>query len=66
MKGVKTFNFIRNSSTEAFVQTVPAATDDNIQTIANILFNDAYQPMLNEFVTNLINRIALTIVRNKN
>jgi len=65
MKGVKTFNFIRNNSTEAFVQTVPAATDDNIQTIANILFNDAYQPMLNEFVTNLINRIALTIVRNK-
>ena len=65
MKGVKTFNFIRNNSTEAFVQTVPAATDDNIQTIANILFNDAYQPMLNQFVTNLINRIALTIVRNK-
>ena len=65
MKGVKTFNFIRNNSTEAFVQTVPSATDDNIQTIANILFNDAYQPMLNEFVTNLINRIALTIVRNK-
>lgn len=65
MKGVKTFNFIRNNSTEAFVQTVPAATDDNIQSIANILFNDAYQPMLNEFVGNLINRIALTIVRNK-
>ena len=65
MKGVKTFNFIRNNSTEAFVQTVPAATDDNIQTITNILFNDAYQPMLNEFVVNLINRIALTIVRNK-
>lgn len=65
MKGVKTFNFIRNKCTEAFVQTVPSATDDNIQTIANILFNDAYQPMLNEFVTNLINRIALTIVRNK-
>ena len=63
--GVKTFNFIRNNSTEAFVQTVPSATDDNIQTISNILFNDAYQPMLNEFITNLINRIALTIVRNK-
>lgn len=65
MKGVKTFNFIRNNSTEAFVQTVPAATDDNIQTIANILFNDAYHPMLNEFINNLINRIALTIIRNK-
>ena len=63
--GVKIFNFIRNNSTEAFVQTIPSATNDNIQTISNILFNDAYQPMLNEFVTNLINRIALTIVRNK-
>ena len=65
VKGVKTFNFIRSNSTEAFVNVVPAATKDNIQTISNILFNDAYQPMLNEFVTNLINRIALTIVRNK-
>lgn len=63
--GVKTFNFLRNNSTEAFVKVVPSATDDNIQTISGILFNDAYQPMLNEFVTNLINRIALTIVRNK-
>lgn len=63
--GIKVFNFIRNNSTEAFVQTIPEATTDNIQTISNILFNDAYQPMLNEFVTNLINRIALTIVRNK-
>ena len=63
--GVKIFNFIRNNSTEAFVQTVPSATNDNIQTISNILFNDAYQPILNEFVTNLINRIGLTIIRNK-
>lgn len=65
VKGVKTFNFIRANSSEVFVNVVPAGTKDNIQTISNILFNDAYQPMLNEFVTNLINRIALTIVRNK-
>ena len=65
VKGVKTFNFIRANSSDVFVNVVPAATKDNIQTISNILFNDAYQPMLNEFVTNLINRIALTIVRNK-
>lgn len=63
--GVKTFNFLRNNSTEAFVNVVPSATEDNINTISNILFNDAYQPQLNEFVNNLINRIALTIVRNK-
>lgn len=65
LKGVKTFNFIRNNSSEAFVNVVPSANKDNIQTISNILFDDAYQPMLNEFVTNLINRIALTIIRNK-
>lgn len=63
--GVKTFNFIRNNSTETFVNVVPAATEDNIMQLRNILFNDAYQPQLNEFVNNLINRIGLTIVRNK-
>lgn len=64
-KGMKIFNVIRNNATEAFVNTVPSATEDNILSISNILFNDAYQPMLNEFVNGLINRIALTIVRNK-
>lgn len=63
--GVKTFNFLRNNSTEAFVNVVPAATEDNILQLQNILFNDAYQPQLNEFVNNLVNRIALTIVRTK-
>ncbi|MEE3324824.1 MAG: hypothetical protein VZR33_05765 [Methanosphaera sp.] len=64
-KGAKVFNVIRANSSEVFVNTVPSATKDNIQMIKNILFNDAYQPMLNEFVTNLINRIGLTIIRNK-
>lgn len=63
--GVKTFNFIRNNSTEAFVNVVPSATEDNIASIKDILFNDSYQPMLSEFVTNLINRIGLTMIRNK-
>lgn len=64
-KGAKVFNVVRENSSKAYMDTIPSATPDNIQTISNILFNDAYQPMLNEFVTNLINRIALTIVRNK-
>lgn len=64
-KGAKVFNVVRNSLNEVYLNTLPSATADNIQTVSNILFNDAYQPMLNEFVTNLINRIALTIVRNK-
>ena len=64
-KGAKVFNVIRENLSEVYMNTLPSATEDNIQTISNILFNDAYQPMLNEFVTNLINRIGLTIVRNK-
>ena len=64
-KGAKVFNVVRENSSKVFMETVPSATEDNIQAISNILFNDAYQPMLNEFVTNLINRIGLTIVRNK-
>ena len=63
--GAKVFNVIRANSTEVFMNTVPSATKDNIQVIKNILFNDSYQPMLNEFVNNLINRIGLTIIRNK-
>lgn len=64
-KGAKVFNVVRENASQVFMQTVPSATEDNIQSISNILFNDAYQPMLNEFVTNLINRIGLTIIRNK-
>ena len=64
-KGAKVFNVIRENASKVFMETVPSATEDNIQTLSNILFNDAYQPMLNEFVTNLINRIGLTMIRNK-
>lgn len=63
--GINTMNYIRANSSQAYQDAVPVATKTNIQEIGNILLNDAYQPMLNEFVNNLINRIALTIVRNK-
>lgn len=64
-KGVKVFNVARSGMNEVYLNTLPVATEDNINTLSNILFNDAYQPMLNDFVSNLINRISLTIVRNK-
>lgn len=63
--GAKAFNVIREDSSTVYMNTVPAATSTNINEIKNILFNNSYSPMLNEFVTNLINRIALTIIRNK-
>lgn len=64
-KGAKVFNTIRNYGSPEFKRVIPRATNDNIQTLSNVLLNDSYQPLLNEFVNNLINRIALTIVRNK-
>ena len=63
--GANVFNAVRSSSTKTFQEIVPRATNDNIQDLSNILFNDQYTPQLNEFVNNLINRIALTIIRNK-
>lgn len=63
--GAKVFNVVRANMNEVYMNTLPSATEDNIHAISDILFNDAYQPMLNEFVTNLINRIGLTIIRNK-
>ena len=62
---VNTLNYIRQEASNAYRDVVPKATADNIKEIGNILLNDAYQPMLNEFVNNLINRIALTRIENK-
>lgn len=61
--GAKIYNaVVANDTTLA---NLPRATNNNIGDISNILFNDQYQPQLNQFVNNLINRIALTIIRNK-
>ena len=62
---VNTLNYIRQEASSQYREVVPKATADNIKEIGNILLNDAYQPMLNEFVNNLINRIALTRIENK-
>ena len=63
--GVKVMNYIRSKASRQYQDVVPVATIDNIQSLGGILLNDAYTPYLNEFVNTLINRIALTIVRNK-
>lgn len=63
--GAKIFNVIRANSSEVYMNTIPSATNDNINELKNILFNDSYEPQLNEFVNNLVNRIALTVIRNR-
>lgn len=64
-RGVSIFNYVRSNSSNAFKDAVPTATADNIAQLSNILFNQSYQPMLNEFVSNLINRIGFTMISNK-
>ena len=63
--GANIFNYIRENSSSSFQDVVPTATSENILTIANILFDQSYSPALNEFVSNLINRIGYTMVHNK-
>lgn len=64
-KGAKAFNVIRENSSTVFMEAVPSASETNINEIKNILFDSAYQPQLNEFVNNLVNRIFKTIIENK-
>lgn len=63
--GVSIFNYVRQNSSAGFQDVVPTATSENIATLANILFDQSYTPMLNEFVSNLINRIGYTMVHNQ-
>ena len=63
--GVKTFNLIRQDASTVFMDTIPSATEDNIATLGNLLFDDNYAPQLNEFVSSLINRIGLTVVKDR-
>jgi hypothetical protein len=54
-------NAIRNSSSDSFKQYVPLADFENVANVgAGIMINQTVQ---NEFITNLIDRIGLVIVR---
>ena len=64
-KGVSIFNYVRENSSSTFKDIVPTATSENIATLSNILFDQSYSPQLNEFVSNLINRIGFTMVHNR-
>ena len=63
--GVSVFNYVRENSSSQFKDIVPTATSENIAALSNILFDQSYQPQLNEFVSNLINRIGFTMISNK-
>lgn len=63
MSGQDVANAIRNASSPAYRAAVPLATGTNIQEVGNPILN--YQSLQNEFLSTLVNKIALTIVNNK-
>lgn len=63
--GYQLFNVVRQDASNSFQSIVPAATPYNIAELGNIIASGNYQPQTNEFVNTLINRISLTMIRNK-
>ena len=61
---VAVVNAIRNGATANYRNTVPAVTDANeLRTIGAVL--EGYPSLANEFVTSLLNRVALVLLRPK-
>lgn len=58
--GVDVANAIRNQASASYQAAVPLATGTNITEVGNPIM--AYQSIQNEFLTALVNKIALTIV----
>lgn len=54
-------NVIRETASNAYQDAVPLATADNIRDVGLAVLN-APQPIRNEFMNNLINKIGLTLV----
>lgn len=60
---VNILNTIRANATPSYQERVPQATRDNIAAVANPLLT--YNVTMNEFLHALVNRIGLTVVRNR-
>ena len=56
-------NTILANASEDYQSRVPQATKDNITSVGSAIMS--YQPTENEFLSALVNKIAMTIVRNK-
>ena len=60
---INIMNTIRANATPSYQERIPEATRDNIAAVANPLFT--YSVTMNEFLHALVNRIGLTVVRNR-
>lgn len=61
--GVDILNAIRNGSSATYQDRVPIATQENIREVGNAIMQ--YQPTQNEFLNQLVNRIARVLITNK-
>lgn len=61
--GVRILNKIRANASSAYQEVIPEATQDNIKEVGNPILK--YQARANEFLSELVNRIALVLVTNK-
>lgn len=60
---VAILNTIRDNASEGYQQTVPVATEANLQAVGNPIL--AYVANMNEFLNALVNKVAMTIVSNR-
>lgn len=63
MNVVNILNTIRANSSQMYMDRVPEATQQNLEQVGNAILN--YEAQTNEFLSALVNRIALTIVSNR-
>lgn len=56
-------NTIRANGSAEYTSRVPVATQTNLSTIGQVIMS--YTPVMNEFLNQLVNRIALVIINNK-
>lgn len=60
---IAVLNKIRSNATKEYIASVPLATRDNFATVGSTILE--YTKQNNEFIDALVNRIALTVVNNR-
>lgn len=62
-RGMDILNVIRSDASPQYRERVPVATQENIAEVGNPILN--FQPVRNEFLDNLVNRIGLVIITSR-
>lgn len=62
-RAVDVLNAVRSVASESYRNSVPVATANNLQDVGNPILN--YTATMNEFISTLVNKVALTIVEDR-